>query len=320
MCNNRLKLLVMVARRALLRLCWIVPGVFLLLSPGVALAGAPLPLAPLITPDTRLMAFSPHPDDESLGTAGLIQRVLERGGRVQVVFMTNGGGFPEGVEKEDHISHPTAIDFRKYGAERRVEALRATRRLGLNRRDVIFLGFPDGGLTFLRCKFLAGPPAYRSPFTQQNCPPAPEIIIPRTDYTGQDLVREIERVITRFRPNLIATTPPQDEHPDHSATYYFVEQALSDLSRKHESPNPRVLGFLIHFGQWPLAPGAWTGSRLNPPAGFPDKGAQWTSLSLTPEEAMTKRGALLTYHTQMLVMGRYLLSFARANELFILEK
>ena len=39
--------------------------------------------------------------------------------------MTNGDGFPEGVEKEDHISHPTAKDYRKYGEERRQEALRA---------------------------------------------------------------------------------------------------------------------------------------------------------------------------------------------------
>ncbi len=29
-----------------------------------------------------------------------------------------------------------------------------------------------------------------------------------------------------------------------------------------------------------------------------------------------KRKALLRYHSQMLAMGRYLLSFARANELF----
>jgi hypothetical protein len=34
---------------------------------------------------------------------------------------------------------------------------------------------------------------------------------------------------------------------------------------------------------------------------------------------MTKRQALLEYQTQMLVMGRYLLSFARSNELFLLE-
>jgi len=50
----------------------------------------------IILHDTRLLIFSPHPDDESLRAAGLIQRVLKEGGKVKVVFMTNGDGFPEG--------------------------------------------------------------------------------------------------------------------------------------------------------------------------------------------------------------------------------
>jgi LmbE family N-acetylglucosaminyl deacetylase len=265
------------------------------------------------------MIFSPHPDDESLGAAGLIQRVLERGGRVKIVFMTNGEGFPEGVEKGDRISHPTAKDYRRYGGERRVEALKAVNRLGLKGRELIFLGFPDGGLSFLHLKFLAGPPAYKSPFTMESRPPASEIIIPHTDYTGHDLINEIKRVIVDFRPNLVATTPPQDEHPDHSSTYFFVKEALTQVSQKNPNIKPRVLTFLIHFGQWPIAQGAGSGSRLHPPEGFPDKGTQWVSLPLKPEEVVAKRQAILEYHTQMLVMGRYLLSFARSNELFILE-
>jgi LmbE family N-acetylglucosaminyl deacetylase len=150
-------------------------------------------------------------------------------------------------------------------------------------------------------------------------PPALEIIISHTTYTGNDLTREIKRVIAEFRPNMVATTPRQDEHPDHSATYFFVKKALTQLSKEHPNLNPRVLTFLIHFGQWPIGQGAGTGSRLHPPEGFPDKGIQWVPLTLTPEEVVTKRSAILEYNTQMLVMGRYLLSFARSNELFIVE-
>ncbi len=303
----------------MLKLFWIVPFIVLVLAPAGARAEAPLPVPLPILRDTRLLVFSTHPDDESLGAAGLIQRVLKAGGRVQVVFMTNGDGFPEGVEEEDHIARPTAKDYRRYGAERRVEAVAATRRLGIKTGAVIFLGFPDGGLSCLRCQYLTGPAAYRSPFTLENCPPASECLIPRTNYTGRDLTREIERVLTRFQPNLIATTAPEDEHPDHSATYFFVQQALHDVRQTQPQINPQVLGFLVHFGQWPLAQEAGTGSRLHPPAGFPDKGARWVNLALTPQEALTKRRALLEYHSQMLVMGRYLLSFARSNELFLRE-
>lgn len=302
-----------------LKVFWIVIFIFAMIVPSHAQAEKPRALESLISPDTRLLIFSPHPDDESLGAAGLIQRVLKEGGKVRVVFLTNGDGFPEGVEREDHISHPTTKDYRRYREERRVEALKAVTILGMEERDVIFLGFPDGGLSFLHWKFLAGSPAYKSPFTLESRPPASKIIIPHTDYTGHDLIKEIKRVIADFRPSLMATTPPQDEHPDHSATYFFVREALAQVSKKNPNIKPRVLAFLIHFGQWPIAQGAGSGSRLDPPVGFPDKGTQWVSLPLKPEEVVTKRQAILEYYSQILVMGRYLLSFARSNELFIME-
>ncbi len=274
-------------------------------------------IEPLISHNTRLMIFSPHPDDESLGAGGLIQRVLKAGGRVKVVFMTNGDGFPEGVEKKDHISHPTAKDYTRYGEERRLEVLKAVAALGMKERDVIFLGFPDGGLTYLRLKFRAHPMPYRSPFTSKNRPPGFEIIVPRTDYCGEDLRKEIQRVLVDFRPNLLAVTPPDDWHPDHSSTYYFVKDALMSLAGKHPNLKPRVFTFLIHYGQWPVDQGAGTGLHLNPPDGFPDRGRQWISFALKPDEVKIKRKAILMYHTQMLVMGRFLLSFSRSNELFM---
>ena len=122
-------------------------------------AEKPKAIEPLISKDTRLMVFSPHPDDESLGAAGLIQRVLETGGSVKVVFMTNGDGFPEAVEMGGHISNPTAKDFRQYGEDRMYESLKALAMLGMKESDVIFLRFPDGGLTALRSK----PAGSRSP-------------------------------------------------------------------------------------------------------------------------------------------------------------
>jgi LmbE family N-acetylglucosaminyl deacetylase len=304
----------------LLKALWVLMLTLATLAPAFACAEELQVIEPLISHNTRLMIFSPHPDDESLGAGGLIQRVLESGGRVQVVFMTNGDGFPEGVEKENHISHPAAKDYTRYGEERRIEALKAATTLGMKESDVIFLGFPDGGLTYLRLKFRAHPRAYRSPFTKKTRPPAFEIIVPRADYCGEDLRKEIERVISDFRPNLLATTPPEDWHPDHSSTYYFVKEALRHLNKKHANHKPVVLTFLIHYGQWPLGQGAGTGSRLNPPDNFPDQGKPWISFSLKPEEVETKRVAILQYHTQMLVMGRFLLSFSRSNELFRMEE
>src|SRR5437763_13071541 len=54
------------------------------------------PVFPL--PDaTRLMLVAPHPDDDMLGAGGLMQRVLETGGTVRVVYLTDGDGDAEGV-------------------------------------------------------------------------------------------------------------------------------------------------------------------------------------------------------------------------------
>lgn len=92
----------------MLQLFWIAFFVFSTLTLAFAQTEELKGIEPLISAGTRLMIFSPHPNDESLGAGGLIQRVLNAGGRVKVVFMTNGDGFQEGVEKEDHISRPTS--------------------------------------------------------------------------------------------------------------------------------------------------------------------------------------------------------------------
>jgi len=44
------------------------------------------------------------------------------------------------------------------------------------------------------------------------------------------------------------------------------------------------------------------------------------SFALSDEELANKRKSLMEYHTQMLVMERYLMSFARANELFLIDQ
>jgi len=65
----------------------------LLLSPAVR-AEDPPTLDGLLSRTTRLVVISPHPDDETLGVGGLIQRVIGLKGAVKVVFMTSGAGYP----------------------------------------------------------------------------------------------------------------------------------------------------------------------------------------------------------------------------------
>jgi len=283
-----------------------------------AFAGETQGVEGFLSSATRLMVFSPHPDDETLGAGGLIQRVLGLGGSAKVVFMTSGDGYPEGVELEDHIRRPTAEDYREYGQEREGEARRVLGALGMKERDIVFLGYPDGGL----CRLLAGEHLsrrhpYVSPYTKRDSPPPSEALLPKAEYDRNDLVQEIVRLLEEFHPSLVSFTRREDAHPDHCSTYVFVHEALRRAQEKQPSYKPTVLTFLIHYGQWPIGEESGTGSRLLPPKDFPKK--DWVELSLSDAEMETKRKALLQYSSQMLVMGRFLLSFARSNELFSLD-
>jgi LmbE family N-acetylglucosaminyl deacetylase len=295
--------------------------VAVVLASYVQAGESPLTVATLISHNTRLLIFSPHPDDETLGAGGLIQRVLSAGGAVKVVFMTSGNGFPAGVAVAHHTLTPTAQDYRAYGMQRQEEAKRALAVLGVSAKDIIFLGFPDGGLCPLRMQFPADNGVdYTSPFTLENRPPSTDVVLPHIEYNGEDLQREMAWVISHFRPTLVATTHASDRHPDHCATYLFVRQVLHKLQQQDHTFRPTLLTFLIHFGGWwPMNEKVGIEAPLHPPQDFPEPARLWLPFPLSSTEVQTKRQALVQYHSQMLVMDRYLLSFTRANELFILD-
>ena len=73
----------------------------------------------------RVLVFSPHPDDETIGAGGYIRRCCDRGARVRIVLVTDGN---------KHNLEP-----RRYA-----EFKKATWILGVPGDDLVFLGYPDG--------------------------------------------------------------------------------------------------------------------------------------------------------------------------------
>src|SRR2546423_2998968 len=51
---------------------------------------AAAPSLPHLDAQTSLLVVAPHPDDETLCCAGVIQRVVRAGGRASVVWITSG--------------------------------------------------------------------------------------------------------------------------------------------------------------------------------------------------------------------------------------
>jgi N-acetyl-1-D-myo-inositol-2-amino-2-deoxy-alpha-D-glucopyranoside deacetylase len=278
-------------------------------------AAPPPPPAVLDVPNaTRLLVIAPHPDDEVLGTGGLMQRVKATGGAVRIVYLTDGDGYPEGVKEEDHVEAPTAKDYLGYGKQRRREARAALVRLGLADAFQTFLGFPDGGLCRLTREYWSDRrAAYRSPYTRLNRPPKAEILRPATQYRGEDLSQELALVIGDFKPTMIAVPRREDQHADHCAAWYFLADSLNDVRRVHPEFSTDVINYIVHFNTWPFEE---DGPRLDPPPGLRGGASGWMRLALTPAETRAKRQALRRFTTQMHVMDWFLDGFARSNEVF----
>jgi len=264
---------------------------------------------------TRLLVIAPHPDDEVLGAGGLMQRVHETGGTVRVVYLTNGEGYPEGVEAEEHDGKkPTPDDFRGYGRRRRHEARTALEALALGDYQSTFLCFPDGGLCkLMRSYWSDRRAAYRSPYTRLDRPPLSEAIVHATEFRGEDLTHELTQIIGDFRPTMIAVPRKEDQHVDHCAAWFFLADALAAVRQAHPDYPVDVLNYIVHYYSWPFEK---DGPTLDPPPHLKSGPSGWLTLPLTPSEERAKRQALRRYQTQMHVMSWFLDGFAKSNEVF----
>lgn len=86
---------------------------------------------------TRALLVAPHPDDEVLGSGGLLRRLDRHGVRTEIVAVTDGGA-----------SHPDSPTVRadELAILRRAESRQALARLGLGAVPVHRLGCADGAV------------------------------------------------------------------------------------------------------------------------------------------------------------------------------
>lgn len=82
------------------------------------------------------IVFAPHPDDETLGCGGTIIKKKKAGAKVKIFFMTDG-----------QRSHPHLISEKELKSIRTNEAIAASRMLGVEKNDAVFLDFEDGKLS-----------------------------------------------------------------------------------------------------------------------------------------------------------------------------
>jgi len=171
-----------------------------------------------IRPTDRVMVLAPHPDDESLATAGILQRACALGAETRVLFVTDGENNPWPQRALEWRWRILAADRSRWGMRRRGEALSALACLNVPLQSVRFLGYPDQGI----CDLLMTDP----------------------DPLLGDLVMEI----ASWQPSILVDPVPADQHPDHGALAVFTDFALARpaLKKALESVALVRLRYLVH--------------------------------------------------------------------------
>lgn len=268
------------------------------------------PLA--LKPTDRILVLAPHPDDEVLGCAGVLQTAQAMGLPVRVVFFTYGDNneWSFTVYRKHPVLVPASV--RRMGELRRTEALNAAEVLGLVPGQLTFLGYPDFGTYRIWTQHWADEPPLRSMLTRVNHVPYPDALRAGAPYKGEDVLRDLTTILREFKPTRVFVSHPADHNPDHRALYLFTTVALWDL---RDEMQPEVSPYLVHFPRWPKPRGRHPDGTLLPPARLGATVA-WKVLPLTPEQSAAKEAALRRHRTQTEYSGKYLMSFIRRNELF----
>lgn len=262
----------------------------------------------------RILIFVPHPDDEVIGCAGVIQEALRAGSDIHVLYLTNGDN-----NQIAFMVYEKRIIFRKsafiyMGEVRMSEARKAVGSIGLSENNIIFLGYPDfGTFTIFRDHWQAQNP-YKSLFTRSAAVPYKDNVSFGATYVGDSILTDLENTLRKYRPNIIFVSHPLDVNGDHRACYLFLEVALADL--RNELSWPQVYHFLVHWWDWPLPRHYHPELALYPPKDLEHTQMQWFKYDLSAPDLEKKYKLIFDYKSQTESSAFYLLSFARKNELF----
>ena len=264
--------------------------------------------------EDKILILAPHPDDEAIAAAGIIQHALKAGAKVKIVVLTNGDANQEAFfiyEKRPLIFQRQFINA---GELRYKESINGMEYLGLSKDDLIYLGYPDFGTLNILLEHWGDVKPYRSPITRLSEVPYHECFSPGSPYTGESILKDLDKIILDFKPTRIFVSSPVDLNKDHRALYLFLKISLWNLEGKISEPE--VFSYIVHSYSWPLPKGNYPNLQMTIPPKLTGKEISWYSLDLTNDEVNTKYKAILLYKSQIEYKPAFLISFARKNELF----
>ena len=261
-----------------------------------------------------ILILAPHPDDETVGCGGIIQKALAEGCAVYVVFFTNGDHNEVAFKLYEKKLVLNPKDYIKMGELRRKEAIAAAEVLGVPRENLIFLGYPDYGTLKIWEQHWRNAPPYRNFLTRATNVPYPENYSYRAEYKGESIINDLKSIFSKLQPSRIFVSHPADTNVDHRALYNFTIVALMDMEGK--IPTPLVYPYLVHFGRWPYPYHYHPDLMLTPPDRLANSEILWENYNLTDGQGQKKLDALGCYKSQEVDRGYWLVSFVKRNEIF----
>ena len=291
-----------------------------LMALGLFAAGVPAAAAS----GRSVLIVAPHPDDDLLYGAGIAAAALSHGDSVKVVYMTNGDaydGVPDGYTREDEAVHGQQI-------------------IGNPESNLIFLGYPDGGLLALLDDYPDSADTYTSAHGQSetygdrglgSCDYHFFKLDTHAAYNGANVLQDLHSILVTYRPDDIYTTGVADTHTDHEATYWFVRAAL--LARMAADPTyrPTLYKTIVHCdggSRWPAAVDPQT--LMSQPPGYTEPGYEWSAhksvvvpqaMQATDLAANPKYQAINAHQSQGGAAGHdgFLGSFVHKDEVFWID-
>ncbi len=260
----------------------------------------------------RILVLAPHPDDEVLGTAGVIQQAAAKHLPIKIVFLTNGDSnqWSFFLYRLHPVVFPAAVE--NMGLVRRDEAVKASLMLGVSFKDLIFLGYPDFGTLNIWYYHWNQRPPYRSIMTRVTAVPYKSAYRYGAPYKGDEIVKDLRSILREFKPTKIFVSHPADHNGDHLALYLYLRVALWD---EKMDGTVDLFPYLIHYLTWPKPKGFHPEANVTPPEALM-AGEFWRQYHLSPAQFANKKKALQAHRSQYFSSPRYLLSFVKFNEIF----
>jgi len=271
----------------------------------------------------RLLVLAPHPDDEALSAAGMIQQVFERGGSVRTVVVTAGDAYVDAIEAATGRTHLKPKDFLNYGEERLDESRNVARFLGHRFIHLDLLGFSDGSIYEMLVTHWQRKHPDKSDYTGFNHVPYREAEDKGIAQDGEDLRNELVAILKDTKPTIIVFPDVMEDDSDHAGLGMFALLAVNDWLEHPGNAHldPRLLAYLIHWPHWP--PGSDADKPIDHselplflPDNLPLRGHQRSCLNLSKHDTEIKKQALALYKTQENFMAPFLSAFVHTNECF----